>query len=214
MASRDDQEPERQPSLVLASSSPRRRLLLNMAGYDFEVAAPEIDETRFPEESPEDYVIRIAVEKARAIARNRRSGTLILGCDTTVVLGGEVLGKPLDKDHAADMLLSLAGRTHTVCTGFALVAAGGVPIEHGIDTSRVTIRTISPEEAAAYAETGEPLDKAGAYALQGRGRGFVAAVEGLRSTVIGLPLERVVDLLTRHGVLPTRTSIGSEIEGS
>ena len=102
------------------------------------------------------------------------------------------------------MLLSLSGRTHTVYTGYALMVSGDGTTDGGIDASRVRMREISPEEAAAYAATGEPLDKAGAYALQGRGKGFVADVEGLRSTVIGLPLDHIVDLLLRFGVLPTK----------
>nr|MDJ0497359.1 Maf family protein [Acidimicrobiia bacterium] len=115
-----------------------------------------------------------------------------------------VLGKPVDESHAVEMLLSLAGNTHVVYTGFALVVAGAADEEIGIEAARVTMRPVSAAEARAYAATGEPLDKAGAYALQGRGAGFVETVDGLRSTVIGLPLERIVDLLIRNGVVPTR----------
>ncbi len=127
-----------------------------------------------------------------------------MGLDTTVVLDGEVLGKPADEAEAVTMLLSLAGRTHTVYTGYCLAVAGIDVTESGIDASRVSLRPVSRAEAEAYAATGEPLDKAGAYALQGRGSGFVTAVEGLRSTVIGLPLEHVVDVLTRFAIMPTR----------
>ena len=168
--------------LVLASGSPRRHLLLTLAGYEFDVVAPEVDESRRHRESPEDYVVRLAREKATAVAAQVTPDTRVLGLDTSVVLGERVYGKPADAADAAEMLLSLAGKTHTVYTGYALV------------------------EATAYAAGGEPLDKAGGYALQGEGRRFVEQVEGLRSTVIGMPLEHVVDLLVRHGILPTATA--------
>lgn len=191
-------------SFVLASSSPRRRLLLSLAGFEFDVAEPAVDETRFDNEAPEDYVCRIALAKATTVAAAQPTGTLVLGFDTTVVLDGAVLGKPNDESHAVEMLLSLAGNTHVVYTGFALVVAGDDKEEIGIEAARVTMRPVSPDEAAAYVATGEPLDKAGAYGLQGRGGGFVETLDGLRSTVIGLPLERIVDLLIRNGILPTR----------
>ncbi len=190
--------------LVLASGSPRRRLLLSMAGYEFDVLAPDIEEIRLPAEPPEDFVVRMAREKAAAVAAVSARERCILGFDTAVVLDGRVYGKPADEPDAAEMLLSLAGNTHTVYTGYHLIVVGGDDEESGIDASRVTMRDVTEAEAAAYAATGEPLDKAGAYALQGAGKGFVSNVEGLRSTVIGLPLEHVVDLLTRRGIMPTR----------
>ena len=191
-------------TLVLASGSPRRRLLLSMAGFECEVVAPGIDEARLDDEPPEDFVRRVAEEKAAAVEITQPAGTRVLGFDTSVVLDGRVFGKPTGEADAATMLLSLAGRTHTVYTGYALVIAGEDRRDGGIDAARVRMKPITSEEAAAYAATGEPLDKAGAYALQGRGKGFVEEVEGLRSTVIGLPLDHIVDLLLRHGVLPTR----------
>jgi len=192
------------PPVILASSSPRRSLLLGMAGYDFEIDEPHIDETRLHGELPEDYVLRMAEEKAAEVSRRAGPGTCVLGFDTAVVLEGEVYGKPSGEHEAAEMLLSLAGRTHTVYTGYCLDVAGCAERESGIDASRVTMRAVSREEAQQYASSGEPLDKAGAYALQGKGKGFVDRVEGLRSTVIGLPLEHVVDLLTRRGILPSQ----------
>ncbi len=189
---------------MLASSSPRRRLLLSLAGFEFDTAVPAVDETRLEDEAPEDYVVRTARAKANAVADGSPAGTLVLGCDTTVVLDGVVLGKPVDEADAASMLLSLTGNTHVVYTGYALVVAGSGDEELGIDAARVTMRPATTEEITAYVATGEPLDKAGAYALQGRGGGFVEKVEGLRSTVIGLPLERIVDLLIRNGVVPTQ----------
>lgn len=194
----------RNHELVLASGSPRRQLLLSMAGYEFDVQAPDIDEIRLPGEPPEDFVVRMAREKAAAVAATSPQGMCILGFDTAVVLDGRVYGKPPSEAGAAEMLLSLAAKTHTVYTGYHLTIVGEDDDESGIDASRVSMREIPEAEAAAYAATGEPLDKAGAYALQGRGQGFVAKVEGLRSTVIGMPLEHVVDLLTRRGIMPTR----------
>ena len=189
---------------VLASGSPRRRLLLGMAGYEFDTISPDIDEIQLPGEEASEFVVRLAKEKAEAVAAGQPVGTIVLGFDTAVVLGDRIYGKPVDEADAAAMLLSLAGRTHVVYTGYCLAIAGTATAEKGLDTSRVTMRPVTESEAAAYAATGEPLDKAGAYALQGLGKGFVADIDGHRSTVIGLPLEPVVDLLTRHGVLPTR----------
>ncbi len=174
-----------------------------MAGFEFGVVAPDIDEAHLPGEPPEDFVVRMAVEKTAAVAVTQDPGVCILGFDTTVVLGERIYGKPTDEADAAAMLLSLAGKTHTVYTGYAFARAGQ-PTESGIDAARVTMRPVAIEEAEAYAATGEPLDKAGAYALQGEGKGFVESVEGLRSTVIGLPLEHIVDLLIRNGIVPTR----------
>ena len=175
-----------------------------MAGYEFEVQSPEIEEVQLEGEPPEEFVVRMAEEKAAAIAHAAPQGSCVLGFDTCVALGDRVYGKPGDEIEAAEMLLSLAGRTHTVYTGFCLFVAGTDDAEAGIDASRVTMRAVSTDEAARYAASGEPLDKAGAYALQGAGKGFVDKVEGLRSTVIGMPLEHVVDLLTRRGIMPTR----------
>lgn len=193
-----------QPALILASGSPRRRLLLSMAGYEFEVSSPDIDETRLEGESPEEFVVRMAKEKAAVVADKAPPGSCVLGFDTCVAYDGRVYGKPDDEPEAVEMILSLASRTHTVYTGYCLSIAGGQDTEAGIDASLVTMRDISNDEATRYAASGEPMDKAGAYALQGAGRGFVERVEGLRSTVIGMPLEHVVDLLTRRGIMPTR----------
>lgn len=195
------------PRLVLASGSPRRRLLLSMAGYAFDISPPNITESQKPGEPAEEFVMRMAAEKAEAVVAGQAEGTVVLALDTTVVLDGTVLGKPGDKADATSMLLSLSGRTHTVLTAYCLAISGTDISESGIDAARVRLRPVSPGEAEAYAATGEPLDKAGAYALQGRGGEFVTGVEGLRSTVIGLPLEQVVDLLTRHGIMPTRTAL-------
>jgi len=192
------------PSLVLASGSPRRRLLLSIAGYDFAVVSPDIDEVLGPGEPAEEFVVRMAREKAAAVAGSQPDATHVIAFDTGVVLDGRILGKPRDESEAVEMLLSLAGRSHVVLTGYCLAQAGSDDEEWGVDAAKVTLRAVARTEAEAYAASGEPLDKAGAYALQGKGGGFVTKVEGLRSTVIGLPLEHVVDLLTRRGIMPTR----------
>jgi len=193
------------PDLILASSSPRRRLLLSAAGFVFVVQTPTVDETPLPDEEPDRMVVRLA--RAKAVGVNADPGVVVLSADTTVVLDGKVLGKPVDAREASSMLRSIAGRTHLVLTGWAL-ARDGVVIEDGFDTSLVAMRTIGKDEADAYAASGEPLDKAGSYALQGDGARFVASVAGSRSNVIGLPLKPVVGALARAGITPVNGAVG------
>lgn len=187
---------EGQTSLVLASASPRRRDLLGQLGLRFTVAAADLDETPRPGEAPEAYVLRLAREKAQAVAA-RFPGAWVLAADTTVVLGMELLGKPRDEAEARDMLSRLSGRTHEVHTG---VAIAGRADEALVVRTRVTFRALSAGEIAWYAGTGEPLDKAGAYAIQGKGGFLVAAIEGSPTNVIGLPLGETLALLQRAGV--------------
>jgi septum formation protein len=188
--------------LVLASSSPRRRDLLESAGFRFQIIAPKVDESPLPGEAPPQLARRLALLKAREVATRAPSGACVLASDTIVVLDGEVLGKPDGAGHATEMLLRIAGRTHTVYTGYAAIVRAERREESGVTASHVTLREVSPEEARGYAARGEPLDKAGAYAVQGEGGRFVTAIEGSRSNVIGLPLEAVVPLLRSLGVLP------------
>ncbi len=190
------------PLLVLASASPRRRELLERAGLRFEVIPADIVEAAHAGEPPRALVERLAAEKASAV-RDRlpeRPRRWVLGSDTIVVLGEEILGKPRDADEAVAMLRRLTGNTHVVWTGVAVCATGsGVPALCSVE-SRVTLRPASEVELCAYVRTGEPLDKAGAYALQGAGRRFVSRVEGSESNVIGLPLEETLALLARAGL--------------
>ncbi len=186
--------------LILASTSPRRRDLLREAGFGFSVEPPGVVERGLENETPAEQARRLARDKARAVASRVAEGSCVLAADTLVVLDGVVLGKPRDERHAVEMLLQLAGRTHEVLTGFAVALATEGPVEVGVERSRVELRTLSRAEAETYAATGEPLDKAGAYALQGLGGRVVAAVEGLRSNVLGLPLEAVVPILEALGV--------------
>lgn len=187
--------------LILASASPRRRELLARAGVSFEVRPAEIDETPRAGERPEALAERLAREKALAVARRlgRAAAHHVLGSDTIVVLGGEVLGKPRDPAHAEALLGRLVGRVHEVTTGVALVRSGDLAARSFTVTSRVTMHDADAETIRRYVAGGEPLDKAGAYALQGEGRRFVAAVEGSESNVIGLPLDETLALLREAG---------------
>lgn len=185
--------------LVLASSSPRRRVLLRRAGFTFRSAEPAIDETARAGEAPDAMVDRLAGEKALSIAAGR--GRIVLGADTTVSLDGAILAKPAGPEEAVAMLIDLGGRSHDVYTGFALVAGRRI-LERGVEHSTVTFSRIDDAAARAYVATGEPLDKAGAYAIQGLGRKFVTGIDGSFTNVMGLPMERVVPALLARGVHP------------
>ncbi|HEY6358843.1 MAG TPA: Maf family protein [Vicinamibacterales bacterium] len=183
--------------ILLASASPRRRDLLAAAGISFEVDPTVIDETREPAEAAEAYVKRIAREKATAAAR-RHSTRVVLAADTIVVVGERVLGKPIDAADAAGMLRALSGRAHVVMTAVA-VARGGV-VRVAVDRTTVRMRRIAEDEIGAYVSTGEPFDKAGAYAIQGGAGAFIDEIDGALDTVIGLPVDRVRSLLEEMGV--------------
>ncbi len=182
--------------IVLASSSPRRQQLLEMLLIPFRVIAPDVDEHVLPAEKPDHYVRRLAWAKAEAVAA-RAPGALILAADTTVVLDGEIIGKPESPADAVAMLTRLQGRTHEVMTGVAVRRDGDVA--QALDISRVTFRSMDQAGLESYVATGEPLDKAGAYAIQGVGALLIARVEGDVYGVMGLPLGLVVDLLARFG---------------
>ena len=173
------------PPLLLASGSPRRRELLEQIGLRFTVHPVDIDETPDPGETPREYVLRLARQKAAAGAV-RVPGTLVLAADTTVTLDGDLLGKPEDEADARRMLRRLQGREHEVATGVALVAEARMV--SAVEVSRVRFLPMTETEIAWYAATGEPLDKAGAYAIQGIGGLFIASLEGNYSNVVGLPL--------------------------
>jgi septum formation protein len=191
--------------LYLASASPRRGLLLEQIGVRFERLRIAVDETPAPPETAEEYVIRIALEKAAAGARVPRKCRVspVLGADTAVVLDGAVMGKPRDRDDAARMLTGLGGRTHEVLSAVAL--ARGDRTDFRLRRSRVRLRTLSPREIDDYWDTGEPVDKAGGYAIQGRAAVFVQHLEGSYSGVMGLPLYETWDLLQSFGVAPQAT---------
>lgn len=193
--------------LVLASASPRRRELLTQAGFTFTVAPASIPEDLRPGENPLAYVSRLAREKAEAVYARmapKDSETVVLGADTTVVApNGEVLGKPADAHEAARMLRLLSGATHQVITGVALVSPSGVEI--AAEVTYVSVLTLSDEEINSYVATGEPMDKAGAYAIQGYAARWIARIHGCYFNVVGLPLALVAGML--EGVR-RRTEVG------
>jgi len=186
--------------IYLASGSPRRRELLAQIGVPFQVLDVTVDETRLPREAPDAYVVRLARQKADAGWRVRpiRTPSPVLAADTTVVLDGEILGKPKDRSDGEQMLRALGGRTHEVLTAVAVATALG-PISR-TSRSEVTFRAISGAEARGYWATGEPQDKAGGYAIQGAAAIFVANLRGSYSGVMGLPLFETAELLEQAGV--------------
>ena len=185
--------------IYLASKSPRRRHLLEQIGVPFETVDVNVDETRRKGESPDDYVCRMALEKARSGLRalDEAKSAPVLGADTVVVIDGEILGKPTDAAPAATMLARLSGHTHEVLT--AVTLAADKPRTR-LSRSLVTMRSINRQEREAYCATGEPLDKAGAYAIQGLGAVFIAKLEGSYSGVMGLPLYETAELLSKAGL--------------
>jgi septum formation protein len=185
--------------LVLASASPRRQALLEAAGVTIEVVPSRVAEKPEPGEAPEALAMRLAREKALEVAERigPEPERIVLGADTVVVLDGDVLGKPDDAAHATALLARLVGRRHHVITGVAVVSSRRLaPIARAV-TSVVYMRAADREEIEHYVASGEPLDKAGAYALQGRGRKFVTRVEGSESNVIGLPVEEALGLVAQ-----------------
>ena len=191
----------RTPQLILASASPRRQELLARLGLPFAVRPSHIAEVH-PSGPAAQAVAAVALDKARAVARAWREGpAVVLGADTEVVLDGRYLGKPRDAADAVRMLRSLSGRTHEVVTGLALVASPLGREETAAVTTRVTMLATGDEAIAAYVATGEPLDKAGAYAVQGLGARLVAQVDGCLTNVIGLPVETTRQLLARWSLL-------------
>lgn len=186
------------PDLLLASASPRRSDLLKQMGVSFTVLAVDIDESRQGDESPVDYVSRLAVEKAQA-GFTRHDGKLpSLGADTIVVFDGQIFGKPRDQQHAETMLMALSGKVHSVFTAVAIDNGSGAAL--AVSETRVEFRTISQSECLIYWQSGEPQGKAGAYAIQGRGGVFVEKLEGSYSGVVGLPLAETEQLLQRFSV--------------
>lgn len=183
--------------ICLASASPRRRALLEQLGLQFEVRAASADETAIPGEMPGDYVTRVAIDKANEVASRLADDRLVIGADTTVTLGGEMFGKPRDRQDALRMLAALGGNTHEVFTAVAI--RGADTCRYALSRSMVSFRPVSRAEADAYWETGEPADKAGAYAIQGRGAAFVTRLSGSYSGVMGLPLFETARLLDAFG---------------
>jgi septum formation protein len=188
------------PQIILASASPRRKELLTRIGLEIAVIPADIDETVLPDERPEAHVERLSLAKARAIAgRSDVGGRWFIGSDTVVVRDDVILGKPADTADAAVMLRSLAGRSHRVVSGYAVVDREQNSFEAAAIVTRVTFRELTDAEIAGYIATGEPPDKAGAYGIQGIGASLVRSIDGSYTNVVGLPLCEVVETLERMG---------------
>lgn len=186
---------------ILASASPRRRELLAAVGLDFEVIPSSVPEVHQPGESPEEYVARLSRDKAAAVAA-RYGDRWVIAADTTVLLGDELLEKPADAADAKRMLASIAGKTHIVYTGVTLQNAAGGFHETRVAESEVRMLPLSEREIDWYVATGEPLDKAGAYAVQGIGAMFIDSVHGSYTNVVGLPLALLYQMLRKAGIDP------------
>ena len=180
------------PKLVLASGSPRRAEILTLVGWDFEKAVPDVDESVVEGESPEEYVQRLAGEKAASVTASYRD-RLVLAADTTVVIGGEIIAKPTDIDDARNMIAMLAGNWHNVLTGVAVSRNGALNV--GIQSTRVKFTAMSAVEIDFLVEKGDPLDKAGGYAVQAQAALFIEGIEGDYWNVVGLPISLVYRLV-------------------
>jgi septum formation protein len=194
----------RRPLIYLASQSSRRRELLAQLGIAHRVLVPDVNEAVLPKEAPEQYVRRLARIKAEVAAMRAREKRMkdlpVLAADTAVILGKRILGKPRSAEEARSMLASLSGRTHHVLTAVALVFQGKLAV--ALSDTSVTFRRLAEEEIAAYVATGEPLDKAGAYGIQGRAAAFIKRIEGSYSGVMGLPLFETTQILGKFGIAP------------
>lgn len=189
-------------NLVLASNSPRRKQLLALGGWEFSMAVADVDESQRPGESPGDYVLRLAATKARASASTAPGAAIVIAADTAVVDGDEIMGKPADARDAVRMLEQLRGHTHQVYTGLALLRPSDGCALTDLSVTDVPMRDYSDAEIAAYVQTGDPLDKAGAYAIQHPGFQPVQGMAGCFASVMGLPLCRLTVLLRQFGVFP------------
>jgi septum formation protein len=186
----------RSPRIVLASASPRRADLLRQLGFEPEVRPAHVDETYLRGESAEAHVERLARAKAETVSRAEH-GVLVVGGDTVVVDGSRILGKPRDEAEAVEMLLALSGRPHLVLSGIAVAGPAGTM--SAVGRAQVRFRAFGPGEARAYAATGEPIDKAGAYGIQGLGAALVEGIDGDYYSVVGLPIGLLIELLERSG---------------
>lgn len=178
------------PRLILASASPRRKDILSQAGYTFEITPSEVDETPHPNEQPKNLALRLALNKA-LFASKKLKNALVIGADTLVVLENKIFGKPTTQKEACEFLAALSGKTHTVISAYALVLAPTQIILHDEECALVSFHTLTKLQIEEYVQTGEPMDKAGAYAYQGIGAMFIKAIKGAPETIIGLPLEKL-----------------------
>ncbi len=190
------------PKLVLASNSPRRKDLLALGGWKFEILISDADESLLADEAPRDYVRRLAAEKARASSARADASQVVVAADTTVVDGNAILGKPADPSEAKQMLRQLRGRIHQVYTGIAVLRVRDGNLLTDVCVTDVPMRNYSDEEIEAYVQTGDPLDKAGAYAIQHANFQPVASMQGCYASVMGLPMCHVTRLLRQMDIQP------------
>ena len=183
--------------IILASASPRRKELLDQINVSYRVYPVDLDETPWPDEAPLDYVQRVAAEKSAACKAQLNTEIPVLAADTAVILGAVIMGKPKDKADAMAMLTQLSGKTHQVYSAVSLRGR-----EHGqaVSITEVTFRCLTEQEMLAYWHSGEPVDKAGSYAIQGRGGVFIESIKGSFSGVVGLPLFETAELLSKQGI--------------
>ena len=185
--------------LILASASPRRAQVLRDAGISFSVVSSAIDETPYPEETPQRMVERLADAKAELVAAGAVGPAILVAADTVVALDGQVLGKPRSTDDARRMLQLFSGRTHAVVTGVSMIRLPEMERRRFVETTLVTFRSLSADEISRYLATEEPYDKAGAYAIQGQAGRYIPRIDGCYFNVVGLPLARVVENLQELG---------------
>jgi septum formation protein len=183
--------------IILASSSPRRKELLRALGLEFEVMHPSSDETLSGNETPEAFALRVSREKALSVSRDLGNGFVVIGADTIVVVDGEILGKPGDPDEASSMLRKLSGKEHHVYTAFSITRPENVLLHSEVVDTRVRVKPLAASEIEGYIKTGEPMDKAGAYGIQGLGSFMVSGIEGSYSNVVGLPVDELLEALKK-----------------
>lgn len=195
------------PRLILASSSPRRAQILKQYGIDFEIFTSPIDESTKSGENPKQYALRLALAKAKAarlklLDKKNSAPILILAADTIVYLNNQIFGKPKNQEDAFQILKTLSGKVHQVITAYALIDSKNKIIVHQACQSLVTMKILDTSEIKEYVKTREPLDKAGAYAIQGMGAKMIDKIDGLVSNVIGLPIEEILPWLKKRGISP------------
>lgn len=187
--------------IILASSSPRRKDLLRSLGLEFDIIHPSLDETVSADETPADFVLRASREKALSVAESLGEGFVVIGADTIVVVDGEILGKPGDAEEAFSMLRKLSGREHHVYTAFSIFKPKNVLLHSEVVDTRVRVKPLAASEIEGYIKTGEPMDKAGAYGIQGIGSFLVSGIEGSYTNVVGLPLDELLGALKKLEVV-------------
>lgn len=186
--------------IILASSSPRRKELLETVGIKFEIVSPTAEETMAGNEEPENFALRVSVDKASSVSKRLDEGCVVIGADTVVVVDGGILGKPSDEEEAAFMLNTISGREHSVLTAFSILRPPDQILHSEIVATRVRVKPLAAHEIEGYIKTGEPMDKAGAYGIQGIGSFMVKEIEGSYTNVVGLPLAELLQAFRNLGI--------------